>query len=129
MRTGWLRGRKRSLAGCYTRRVLLLLIVGGIALCVASIWAAVTIGGAKNRHLAGWLLGILLGPVGAVLMYLVPARPETAAERARREAKQARREAKQARREEQWAVRVRREELWREEQAAAAKEDGRRYEE
>ena len=89
-------------------------IAWSLALAVTSVWAAVSIGQSKNRDLAGWLLGILFGPVGVILMFCVPARPETAVDRERRERRHER-DAERERREEE---RVRQQQQWEKEQAA-----------
>ena len=106
-------------------RVLLIAVAMGLVVEVASVWAAVSIGQAKNRDLAGWLLGILLGPVGVVLMFCVPPRPETAADRERRARRQERdvererREEERARQQQQWKIeQAAREEEWRKEDDA-----------
>ena len=94
--------------------VLLIAVAMGLVVAIASVWASVLIGQAKNRDLAGWLLGILLGPVGVMLMFCVPARPETAEDRERR----ARRQERDAERERREEERARQQEQWQQEQAA-----------
>lgn len=73
----------------------MLLIVWGVALWVASICVALSIGAPKHRDIAGLLLSVCFGPIGTALTFMLPSGrppvaqvaervPESDADRARR---------------------------------------------
>lgn len=49
----------------------------GLVFCIACIAGAVTIGSRKGRPVLGMVLGILLLPVGVIIIALIPAKRST----------------------------------------------------
>ncbi len=47
-----------------------------LALTVAAVWVSVHLGNKKGLAVLGWILGILLGWIGVVIMLIIPASPE-----------------------------------------------------